>query len=194
MNNFDMFKEAYLKCLTESDNNSVITVEDLDNLKDGDIITIENFRGKKKKYHFAAFVVPEQAGKPEREIFVHESHSSINIKLPDYHSSGLDLIAIEKADKNDKSIDYTFFITSVSDSRYTYYAIGCTIGFKKPNYASIQKRMGEKYFADYYTNGIKKSFKSYDSLVKFCKSLQLSSDIPTEKVLVDNSDNVFYIS
>lgn len=193
MNNFDMFKEAYLKCLTESDNNSSITIEDLNNLKDGDIITIENFRGKKKKYHFEAFVTPEHVGKPEREIFVHESHSSITIKLPEYHSSGLDLIKIEKANEGNKD-NYTFFITSVNGGRYIYYAIGCTMGFEKPNYARIQKRMGEKYFVDYYTNGIKKSFKSYDSLVKFCNSLQLSSDIPTEKVLVDNSDSVFYIS
>lgn len=193
MNNFDMFKEAYLKCLTESDNNSSITIEDLNNLKDGDIITIENFRGKKKKYHFEAFVTPEHVGKLEREIFVHESHSSITIKLPEYHSSGLDLIKIEKANEGNKD-NYTFFITSVNGGRYTYYAVGCKIGFEKPDYANIQKRMGEKYFTNYYTNGIKKSFKSYDSLVKFCNSLQLSSDIPTEKVLVDNSDSVFYIS
>lgn len=193
MNNFDMFKEAYLKCLTESDNNSSITIEDLNNLKDGDIITIENFRGKKKKYHFEAFVTPEHVGKLEREIFVHESHSSITIKLPEYHSSGLDLIKIEKANEGNKD-NYTFFITSVNGGRYTYYAVGCKIGFEKPDYANIQKRMGEKYFTNYYTNGIKKSFKSYDSLVKFCNSLQLSSDIPTEKVLVDNLDSVFYIS
>lgn len=192
MNNFDMFKEAYLKCLTESNNNSSITIEDLNNLKDGDIITIKNFRGNKKKYHFEAFVTPEHVGKPEREIFVHESDSSITIKLPEYHSSGLDLIKIEKANEGNKD-NYTFFITSVNGGRYTYYAVGCKIGFEKPDYANIQKRMGEKYFTNYYTNGIKKSFKSYDSLKKFCDSLRLSSDIPTEENLISDTDKVYYI-
>ena len=67
------------------------------------------FPNDKKKYHFEAFVTPEHVGKPEREIFVHESHSSITIKLPEYHSSGLDLIKIEKANEGNKD-NYTFFI------------------------------------------------------------------------------------
>lgn len=70
-------------------------------------------------------------------------------------------------------------------------AVGCRIGFEKHNYSRIQKRMGERFFADYYTNGIKKSFKSYDSLVKFCSSKGIS--VPDETQLTDNSDSFYYI-
>lgn len=93
---------------------------------------------------------------------------------------------------DEKENRYTFFIAGVSDGRLTYYAIGCKIG-EKPNYSRIQKRMGERFFADYYSNDIKKSFKSYDSLKKFCDSLRLSSDIPTEKNLISYTDKVYYI-
>ena len=42
-------------------------------------------------------------------------------------------------------------------------------------------------------HGIKKSFKSYDSLVKFCSSLDIKSAIPAEADLIDNADSVYYL-
>lgn len=128
-----------------------------------------------------------------REIFVSESPISITIKLPEWQGSAVNLINIKKNTEESYNDNYTFFITSVSDTRNIYYAVGCRVGFAKPNYARIQKRMGERFFVNYYTNGIKKSFKSYDSLVKFCSSLDIKSAIPAEADLIDNADSVYYI-
>ena len=194
MNNFDIFKDAYLKCIIESNNkSSIVTLDDLNNLKRGDVITLKNFSGKTKKYHFESFVNPEVMDERSREIFVSESPSSITIKLPEWPGSAVDLIDIKKNTEESYNDNYTFFITSVSDTRNTYYAVGCRVGFAKPNYARIQKRMGERFFVNYYTNGIKKSFKSYDSLVKFCSSLNIESTIPAEADLIDNADSVYYL-
>ena len=194
MNNFDIFKDAYIKCITESNNkSSAITLDDLNNLKRGDVITLKNFSGKTKKYHFEAFAHPEVIDERSREIFVSESPISITIKLPEWQGSAVDLINIKKNTEESYNDNYTFFITGVSDTRNTYYAVGCRAGFEKPNYSRIQKRMGERFFAYYYTNGIKKSFKSYDSLVKFCSSLNIKSAIPAEADLIDNTDSVYYL-
>ena len=194
MNNFDIFKDAYLKCITESnDKSSAVTLDDLNDLKRGDVITLQSFSGKTKKYHFEAFVNPEVMDERSREIFVSESPSSITIKLPEWQGSAVDLIDIKKNTEESYNDNYTFFITSISDTRNTYYAVGCRVGFAKPNYARIQKRMGERLFVNYYTNGIKKSFKSYDSLVKFCSSLNIESTIPAEADLINNAGSFYYL-
>lgn len=109
MNNFDIFKDAYLKCITESNNkSSSVTLDDLNNLKCGDVITLQSFSGKTKKYHFEAFAHPEVTDERSREIFVSESSSSITIKLPEWHGSAIDLIDIKKNTEESYNDNYAF--------------------------------------------------------------------------------------
>ncbi len=193
MNNFDVI---FNKIIKESSNDeSILTLNDMNNLQMGDIIILKDaYHNKKVKYHFDRFLYPKINDKRPREILVREDNSSMTIKLPEWDYSGIDLIGIEKNTSKNYEDTYTYYITGVGDGRQNIYAVCCLIGFDKPSFKRIQKKMGERYFTHYYSESIRKSFKSYDSFTKFCSSLNISSNIPSKETMDENNDRWFYLS
>ena len=91
----------------------------------------------------------------------------------------------------------SFWATTVFDTRTTAVAYGarikCADGWSFPGSLSrIQQRLGEKRFY-YFAKGGNKSFKTYDQLVKFIKSIDPYTNIPDEQTIINSGyDERYY--
>lgn len=95
----------------------------------------------------------------------------------------------------------SFWATSVGDGHTEVVAYGAKItttdGWKFPEAGTIsriQKKLGESRFTHYYCKGATKSFTTYNSLVKYLKSLSSYINPPSEQRIIDSGyDESYYI-
>lgn len=90
---------------------------------------------------------------------------------------------------NDKEDTISFWATTVFDTRTTAVAYGakikCADGWSFPgSLGRIQQKLGERRFY-YFSKGSNKSFKTYESLVKFLKSIDAHINIPSKEDIIE---------
>lgn len=91
-------------------------------------------------------------------------------------------------------LSYSFWVTSVYDTRTTLFAIGAdTVGSYDFDLSRISKKLGEKHFREYST-GKGKRFKDYSALVKFLNELGVKEIKYTKEDLIQAcNDDSYYL-
>lgn len=90
---------------------------------------------------------------------------------------------------DDREDTISFWATTVFDTRTTAVAYGakikCADGWSFPgSLGRIQQKLGERRFY-YFSKGSNKSFKTYESLVKFLKSIDVHINIPSKEDIIE---------
>lgn len=105
---------------------------------------------------------------------------------------------IDKQSKETSNTGIKFWCTGAGDTRTDYIAYGAMDEYWKPNFARIQKRIGENKFTMYYTKISTKTFSSYKSLYnhlkKQWKNKYSDFSIVSEEELIEKSkDETYFI-